>query len=120
MSFAPTSFRPFTRSGRYPQAVAKSGGSRGQIGTVIDRSLGNQIIHTLSGITRDSTGTVLAGCVVDMFRTANDTLISSTVSDAAGAYTLPVSGPAGPFYLVAYKAGSPDVSGTSANTLIAI
>lgn len=126
MSFLATAFRPFAHSGSGGRAaghfrpVAQQQWRRGQIGTVVYRSRGNQIIHTLSGVTRDSAGAVLAGCVVDMFRTTDDVLVGATISDGAGVYTLPVSGPGGPFYLVAYKVGVPDVAGTSVNTLIAI
>jgi len=73
---------------------------------------------TLSGVTRDSTGAALPGCTVDMFVTGTDTFIATTVSDGSGNFTLlpPASGP---YYLVAYLAGSPDVAGTTVNTLVA-
>jgi hypothetical protein len=72
---------------------------------------------TITGVTKDSTGAALAGCVVQLFRTADDVWRSETVSDANGVYVLyPDVG--GPFYLVAYKAGAPDVAGTTVNTLL--
>lgn len=126
MSFAPTAFRPHARSGWGGRAATAFRPTqqwhwrRGQIGTVVYRSPGNQIIHGLAGITRDSVGAALASCTVDLFSTTTDQLIATTVSDGAGAFSLPVSGPGGPFYLVAYKVGAPDVAGTTVNTLIAI
>jgi hypothetical protein len=72
--------------------------------------------YALSGVTRDSTGAVLAGCNVKLFRTADDSLVSQTTSDANGIYIIPAS-PALQHYLVTYKTGSPDVTGASVNTL---
>ena len=53
-----------------------------------------------------------------MFVTGVDAFIATTVSDGSGNFTLlpPVSGP---YYLVAYLAGAPDVAGTTVNTLTA-
>jgi hypothetical protein len=70
----------------------------------------------LSGITRDSTGAVLGGCTVDMFYTATDAFVQSTTSNAVGAFSFSQMAP-GPYYFVAYLPGSPDVAGTSVNTL---
>lgn len=72
----------------------------------------------ITGVTRDSTGVVLAGCTVDLFRTPNDACVASTVSDQSGNYSFANPG-SGPFFLVAYKAGSPDVAGTTVNTVTA-
>lgn len=124
MSFAP-GWRMHTRTPGGDRVTFRSQPARmwlqfrGPQSGVVFRSLGNQRFHTLSGVTRDSAGTVLASCVVDMFRTTDDTMVATTTSDGSGAFTLTVSAPAGPFYLVAYKAGSPDVAGTTVNTLIA-
>ena len=71
---------------------------------------------TLAGFTRDSTGAILGTCVVDLFRTADDVKIDGTTSDSVGAFV--VRGNRGVnHYLVAYKPGSPDVAGTTVNTL---
>jgi hypothetical protein len=70
----------------------------------------------LSGITRDSTGAVLGGCTVEMFYTLGDVWVQGTVSDASGAFSFSQMAP-GPYYFVAYLPGSPDVAGTSVNTL---
>lgn len=73
---------------------------------------------TISGITRDSAGAVLVSCVVNLFRTSDNVLMQSTTSDATtGAYTFTGTGQINQF-LVSYKAGSPDVAGTSRNDLM--
>ncbi len=74
---------------------------------------------SITGISRDSTGAPLGDCVTKLFRTWDDAIIASTVSDGSGNYTFyPPS--SGPYYVVWYKAGSPDVAGTSVNTLVAV
>lgn len=70
----------------------------------------------IAGVTKDSTGTPLGGCTVQLFRTWNGELVRQTISDGSGNYTLTAPG-TGPFYVMAYKAGSPDVAGTTVNTL---
>lgn len=74
----------------------------------------------ISGVTRDSAGSPFGGCVVDLFLTAEDTLVASTVSDGSGAYSFSLSGNSQTYFVRAYKAGSPDVAGTSLNTLTAV
>ena len=71
------------------------------------------------GVTKDSIGNPLAGCSVDLFNTATDILVDSTVSNALGEFN--VGDPNGvACYLVSYKTGTPDVAGTSANTLMGV
>lgn len=72
---------------------------------------------TVSGVTQDSSGAPLGSCVVRLLRTSNDELVSTSTSDGSGNYALIAIG-SGPFYVVAYKAGATDVSGTTVNTLI--
>lgn len=73
----------------------------------------------ISGTTRDSTGAALGGCAVDWFNTADDVKLGSTTSDADGLFEFRGAGqPPNAYYLVAYKAGSPDLAGTTANTLV--
>ena len=74
----------------------------------------------LSGVTRDSTGAPLGGCTVHLFYASNDQFISAQISDpTTGAFTFQIGNNAGPFYVTAYLAGTPDVAGTSLNTLLA-
>ena len=72
--------------------------------------------RAITGVTRDSTGAVLANCHVDLFISNADVLRAETTSDASGNFSFGNPG-TGPFYIVAYKTGSPDVAGTTANTL---
>jgi hypothetical protein len=74
------------------------------------------------GTTVNSAGAPLGNCVVQLFKTSNDAIIVETTSDGGGNFTLYRDGgsysPAEQFYLVCYLAGSPDVAGTSVNTLV--
>ena len=72
--------------------------------------------YSISGVTKDSTGAALGGVAVHQFDNSMDSLVSVVVSDANGNYITPAS-PTTTYYLVAYKAGSPDVTGATLNTL---
>jgi hypothetical protein len=75
----------------------------------------------ISGVTKDSTGVVLASCVVQLFRTFDDKIMDEKTSDGVGAFEFrSASNPSNTHYIVAYKAGSPDVAGTTVNTLIGV
>ena len=71
---------------------------------------------SISGYTRAGDGSLLPGVTVKLFRTSDDSLQASVVSDAYG-YFLATSPYADGHYLVTYKAGPPDVCGTTVNTL---
>lgn len=71
----------------------------------------------ISGITKNSAGTPLPGCTVVVYTTVDDMPRGSTVSDASGNYSISVDGNAQTRYCVAYLAGSPDVAGTTVDTL---
>lgn len=69
-----------------------------------------------NGFTRDASGGVIPAVTVKCFLTADDTKQSETVSDQNGFFT--VSTPfSGGHYLIFYKTGTPDISGTTVNTL---
>jgi hypothetical protein len=73
---------------------------------------------SITGVTMDSAGSPLGSCTIHVFLTADDTEVDQFDSAAVTgvyAYYPTVSGP---FYLVAYLAGSPDVAGTTVNTLV--
>lgn len=71
----------------------------------------------LAGITKDSSGTPVGGCTVKVFRTDNDLLVGQVLSDpTTGVYEYSVQ-PGDEYYVVAYKAGAPDLAGTTVNTL---
>lgn len=70
------------------------------------------------GITKDSAGAALAGCVVKLYRTSDDALMQQTISGADGSYEFRCTSQFFACYIVAYLAGSPDVAGTTVNTLL--
>lgn len=71
----------------------------------------------MSGVTRDVYGSPLGGVTVKVFRTADDVLVSSIISDPSGNFTVTTPYYPDTHYLVTYKTGSPDVFGSSTNTL---
>lgn len=72
----------------------------------------------ISGITKDSTGAPIGGCTVKLYTATDDVLRYTAISDlATGAYSFSVPSNGWTFYAVAYLAGSPDVAGTTVNTL---
>lgn len=74
---------------------------------------------SITGTTRDSAGVALGNCVVHLFRTSDDLEMDQVNSDSAGLYTFSSNiSPTLPYYAVAYKAGSPDVAGTTRNDLV--
>jgi hypothetical protein len=130
MSFDPTSWRPFARAGwghratfRGLQQTDKLGltnttiVNRGQVGTVVYRSPGGVANFVISGVSRDSSGVALGSCTIALMQTGGDILTQTTISDASGNFSFSNPG-SGPFYLVAYKVGSPDVAGTTVDTLL--
>lgn len=70
----------------------------------------------LLGYTRDAYGSPMGGATVKLFRTVDDSLQNTVVSDANGLYSV-TSPYADGHYLIVYKAGPPDVCGTTVNTL---
>lgn len=72
----------------------------------------------ISGQTKDSAGAPLGGCTVDLFVTATDVRIETVTSNADGYFYFKSPAQAATHYVVAYKAGAPDVAGTTLNTLV--
>lgn len=70
-----------------------------------------------NGFSRDASGGILAGVTVKLFLTATDTKVDQTISDVNGLFVVSTS-EAGAHYLLFYKTGTPDVSGTTVNTLL--
>jgi hypothetical protein len=73
--------------------------------------------YKITGVTKDANGTALPNCVVRLYYTLGDSLAGVTTSDASGAFSFSI-GPSLTCYIVAYLPGSPDVSGTTVNTLV--
>lgn len=72
---------------------------------------------TISGITKDSAGAVLGNCTLELFETGTDRFMEKTTSNGSGYYYFKSPLRSASYYVVAYKAGSPDVAGTTVNTL---
>ena len=70
----------------------------------------------IQGVTRNGSGVALGGCTVHVFLSSTDAEQGITVSDVSGNYSVSVQ-PSASHYCVAYLAGSPDVAGTTVNTL---
>lgn len=80
---------------------------------------GGQQCKKLIGTCRDSTGAVLGSCVIQGFLSGSDLFAGQMTCDAAGYFEF-CTPYTGAHYLVAYKAGSPDVAGTTVNTLVPV
>jgi hypothetical protein len=70
-----------------------------------------------NGFSRDASGGVIAGVTVKCMLTATDTKQSEAVSDADGLFVVSTA-EAGGHYLIFYKTGTPDIAGTTVNTLL--
>jgi hypothetical protein len=72
----------------------------------------------IEGITKDETGAAAGGYTVYLFNVTSGTpiLVKTTISDGAGLYSFTVeSGQS--YWVVDYKAGTPDKAGATLNTL---
>lgn len=69
------------------------------------------------GYARGADGSPLPGASVKLFLTSDDSLKASVVCNANGFYRATTDN-AGAHYLVVYKAGPPDITGASINTLL--
>jgi hypothetical protein len=73
----------------------------------------------LAGTTYNAAGTPLAGATVRVFDASSNVLVASGTSNGSGIYSI-ATPDAGPYYAVAYLDGSPDVAGTTVNTLTSV
>lgn len=133
MSFAPTSFRPLAKmgwgalGGEWRGLVAKDTGglntssaiNRGQIGQPVYRSTNVVINSRIAGVSQNSAGAILGNCKVSLLQSGGLILVNETTSDASGNYSFDNPG-SGPFIVLGYKAGSPNVDGVTDRNLIAI
>ena len=79
---------------------------------------GTAFRKVIMGRAVNAVGVGVSGAVIDAFLTADDTKVSTTTADANGYYEIGTPNPGVAHYIVAYRAGSPDIAGTSVNTLI--
>jgi hypothetical protein len=78
---------------------------------------GNGATKFIVGQCRDVSGNGVSGAVVQGFLTATDAYVGETQADGFGNYQLGTVYPSVNHYLVAYRAGAPDIAGTTVNTL---
>ena len=97
------------RSGKFPIPTAGALVSGG--GPVFENPT------TIRGTTKDLVGAALADCAVTVLRTVDNSVAAQGVSDANGNYRFDASTEL-QHRVDAYKAGSPDVAGTTVNTLV--
>lgn len=107
----------------------KGGGFIGDLGSDVglfeaswwgeyDQAAGAASRFGFIGVTRDANGSPVASCTVKLFRTSDDALLDTTVSDPLGNFLLNTAYYPDAHYMVAHKSGSPDVDGISQNNLI--
>jgi hypothetical protein len=73
--------------------------------------------YKINGTSRDSSGAILGNCIVELFVTNTDVRLERTLSNADGLFYFKSPALGVNHYIVAYKTGAPDVSGTTLNTL---
>lgn len=71
------------------------------------------------GVARDQYGSIIVGMTMKLYRTSTDEMVSTIVSDGNGAYLLTTPYYPDAHYIVGYKAGFPDIYGTTVNTIVA-
>lgn len=71
----------------------------------------------ITGFTLTGAGAALAGCTVELYRARDDVRTHTFNSDGSGIFTSSPVSPGELYYAVAYKAGAPDVAGTTQNIL---
>lgn len=99
--------------------VSEDSTASGRWGTM-PLEAGNPSQKKLIGTSRDSGGAVLGSCTVKAFVTSTDVLAGTTVSDSAGYFEVCTSNSGVAHRIDAYKGGSPDLAGSSVNTLIPV
>lgn len=85
-----------------------------------EENLGTPTMKKIIGTTRDANGNPLGSCVVKGFLTASNLFLRQMTSDGAGYYEFCSEYSGATHYLVAYLVGSPDVEGTTVNTLVPV
>lgn len=78
---------------------------------------GNGNVKYILGQCKDGSSNPVSGAAVQCFLTASDLLVSETTSNTDGSYEAPSVYPGQAHYLVAYRPGSPDITGATVNTL---
>lgn len=71
-----------------------------------------------TGVTRDVNGSAVGSVTVKLFRTSDDLLLDTTISDPVGNFLLNTAYYPDAHKIVAHKSGSPDIDGVSPDNLI--
>ena len=80
-------------------------------------SRGNGAVKFIMGRCLDADGNGVSGAIVQGFLTDSDVFVGQIGAGSDGSYQLGTPYPGTNHYLVAYRAGSPDIAGTTVNTL---
>ncbi len=81
---------------------------------------GTQSVNFFLGTCKDASDVAVANAIVQGFVTSGDAYLGEVQANTDGTYALGVQvGKSTPCYLVAYKQGSPDITGATVNTLLA-
>lgn len=83
-----------------------------------DQAAGAASRYGFVGVTRDQYGSPVGSCTVKLYRTSDDVLLDTSTSDPSGNFLLNTAYYPDAHYIVAHKAGSPDIDGVTPNTLI--
>lgn len=101
-----------------PSGVGSIGMSN--VGRFAPKTVSQASRYLISGLTIDAATNVVGNVTVDVYETVLDIIRGSTISDASGNYAVEIAGDIGlTFYVRCYKVGSPDLAGTTVNTLVA-
>lgn len=105
------------------EGYAPSGNGQGMVGRDLYEPYscdgeGTQSRRFIRGTVLDSDSNPVANAIVQGFVTSTDAYVGEVTSNGDGTYTLGTDTlPGVAHYLVAYKPGSPDIAGTTVNTL---
>ncbi len=98
--------------------LSQNGENTGRWGIERADESGGATMLKITGYTRAFDGTGLPGVTVQGFLTASDSYIRDCASDLVGFYEFYSQYAGAGHYMVAYRVGSPDVFGTTVNTLV--
>jgi hypothetical protein len=73
-------------------------------------------LYKIQGVTKDSGGNPLGGCIVELFRASDDLKVDEGVSDVNGNYLLYTPYQTVPHYCVSFK--DPNLTGATVRTLV--
>lgn len=76
------------------------------------------LFHYITGRTLAANGALLGGCTVTLFDTLTNLPVDIVISDASGNFSVKTPDLAKTYYITAYLAGSPSLSGSTLNTLV--